>query len=134
MAVQAKREISRLWDDIAKPPYKTLFHAGVTGPALWDRVQALRRIDAAMQVASKHFIGRDALICVHGNRFIEWVVMQQLGLSDVNRFATLESSIPTRVQGAVERTISAVKAEFADSYPASLFKNLSKCRILATMI
>lgn len=134
MAVQAKREISRLWDDLAKPPYKTLFHSGVTGPALWDRVQALRRIDAAMQAASKHFTGRDALICIHGNRFIEWVVMQQLELSDVNRFASLESSIPARVQDAVERTISAVKAGFADSYPASLFKNLSKCRILATMI
>lgn len=134
MAVQAKREISRLWDDISKPPYKALFHAGVPGPVLWERVQALRSIDAALQVASKPLIGRDALICVHGNRFIEWVVMQQLQLSDTNRFDALEPSIPTLVQDAVTRTIAAVKAKFADSYPASLFKNLSKCRVLANEV
>lgn len=133
MAVQAKREISRLWDDISKPPYKTLFNAGVAGPLLWERVQALRSIDTALQATSKTFSGRDALICVHGNRFIEWIVMQELGLSDTNRFAALDHSIPARVQDAVARTIGAVKTEFADSYPASLFKNLSKCRTLAAM-
>lgn len=134
MAVQAKREISRLWDDISKPPYKTLFHSGVTGPALWERVQALRSIESALQAVSKSFVGRDALICIHGNRFIEWAVMQQLGLSETIRFATLESSIPALVHEAVVRTIGAVKGEFAESYPASLFKNLSKCRVLATRV
>src|SRR5207244_6746589 len=32
LAVQAKREISKLWEDIAKPPYKQLFNSGVPGP------------------------------------------------------------------------------------------------------
>lgn len=32
LAVQAKREIGKLWDDIEKPPYKILFNPSVSGP------------------------------------------------------------------------------------------------------
>ena len=40
MAVQAKREISKLWEDITKAPYKLLFNSGVTGPSVWQMVHA----------------------------------------------------------------------------------------------
>ena len=80
MAVQAKREIGRLSEDISKAPYRRLFNSGVNGPQIWETVQTLRAIDAALQSEAKDYSGRDALVCVHGNRFIQWATFKALGL------------------------------------------------------
>lgn len=124
LAVQAKREIGKLWENLSKPPYKLLFSSGVVGPQLWHVVQTLREIDAAINVEAKKYTGRDALICVHGNRFIEWAVLNAYKSQPT-------ASIPFLVESTIEKLISAVNADFSDSYPASLFKNLSKCKALS---
>lgn len=125
LAVQAKREISKLWDDLSKAPYKQLFNASVTGPAVWKAVRALRMVDIALQLETRKYTGREALICVHGNRFIEWASLQKLPET-----ATLEQASEV-VSAAIANTIAGVKTRFPDSYPASLFKNLAKCKRLA---
>ena len=38
------------------------------------------------------------------------------------------------VASTVAKVVAGVKADYADSYPASLFKNLGKCRLLAAKI
>jgi hypothetical protein len=134
LAVQAKREIGRLWEDIAKPPYKQLFNGSVTGPAVWEIVQALRAVDAQLQADAKRYHGRDALICVHGNRFIQWAALQRLGVRAGGIFATVAANVPGVVEETVRGVIGVVKSNYADSYPASLFKNLGKCRDLATRV
>jgi hypothetical protein len=134
LAVQAKREISKLWEDITKVPYKALFHAGVSGPHVWEQVQALRAIDAALQTVTRKHSGRDALICIHGNRFIQWAAMQGLGLKPGAKFAPHAATVQAIVDGVVPKVIAAVKAKYPDSYPASLFKNLTKCRALAAAV
>jgi hypothetical protein len=134
MAVLAKGAIGRLWDDIAKPPYTQLFNGGVNGPQIWEIVQTLRAVDAALQTESKQYFGRDALVCVHGNRFIEWVAFKKLGLQSDFTFANLDKSVPAILSTTVAEVVAAVRKNYADSYPASLFKNLSKCRSLATVI
>jgi hypothetical protein len=53
MAVQAKREIGRLWEDISKAPYTQLFNGGVNGPHIWETVQTLRAVEAALQSEAK---------------------------------------------------------------------------------
>ena len=60
MAVQAKREIGRLWEDISKAPYKQLFNNGVNGPHIWETVQTLRAVDVALRSEAQQFTGRDA--------------------------------------------------------------------------
>ena len=132
LAVQAKREISKLWEDLSKAPYKQLFNGGVAGPNVWHAVQALRAVDLTLSSESKKHTGRDSLICVHGNRFIEWVVLNALGLASGKPFAPVEGQIPALVETTIVKLLAAVKVDYADSYPASLFKNLGKCRVLAT--
>ncbi|MGO4221987.1 AIPR family protein [Lysobacter sp. TAF61] len=134
LAVQAKREIGKLWEDLTKAPYRQLFHGGVTGPALWEAVQALRGIEKALQEEAKRHSGRDSLICVHGNRFIQWASFRRLGMDFGHPFAAFESETKRVVAEVVASTVGAVKGEFADSYPASLFKNLAKCRALANEV
>jgi hypothetical protein len=134
LAVQAKREIGRLWDDITKAPYKQLFNSGTTGPAIWEAVQALRSVDVSLQAEAKKHSGRDALVCVHGNRFIQWAALRSLGMSPSDSFASFEPKVQGTVQQTVARVVSVVKSNYADSYPASLFKNLAKCRNLAKLL
>jgi hypothetical protein len=134
MSVQAKREISRLWEDLEKPPYKSLFNPGVSGPHLWERVQALRGVEAALQAASKKYVGRESLICIHGNRFIEWASMQALALKPGDKYSAVAGNVQQIVDATTSKVIAAVKANFQDSYPASLFKNLTKCRTLAAAL
>jgi hypothetical protein len=134
LSVQAKREIGKLWDDITKPPYKQLFNPSVTGPSVWEAVQAVRAIDSNLLLEGKKYGGRDALVCVHGNRFIQWAALQALGIKAGDSFSAVAEVVPTVVEKTVAKSVAAVKADYADSYPASLFKNLAKCRKLATKV
>ncbi|MGO9989316.1 MAG: AIPR family protein [Steroidobacteraceae bacterium] len=134
LAVQAKRKISKLWEDISKSPYKQLFNGGITGPFVWETVQALRSVDANLQAEAKKYSGRDALVCVHGNRFIQWAALKALGMKPADLFENVAATVPQLVHSTVATVVAAVKAEYLDSYPASLFKNLGKCRKLATHI
>jgi hypothetical protein len=134
LAVQAKREISKLWEDITKAPYKHLFNGGVTGPIVWETVQALRAIDACLQSEARKYAGRDALVCVHGNRFIQWAALKSLGMKPSDSFTAVAGAVPSVVASTVAKVVSTVRADFPDSYPASLFKNLGKCRTLADEI
>ena len=134
LAVQAKREISKLWEDITKAPYKQLFNAAVTGPSVWQTVQTLRAVEAQLQAEAQKHSGRDALICVHGNRFIQWATLRALGMKPGDPFASVVAKVPDAVAATVECVIANVKADYADSYPASLFKNLGKCRALAARV
>jgi hypothetical protein len=131
LSVQAKREIGKLWEDLSKAPYRQLFNAGLTGPALWEAVRGLRSIDQALQADAKRHSGRDSLICVHGNRFIQWAAFQALGMKLGQTFSATAAETQEAVSSVVDSTIGAVKTNFADNYPASLFKNLAKCRILS---
>jgi hypothetical protein len=106
----------------------------VNGPHIWETVQTLRAIDVALRSEAQQYTGRDALVCVHGNRFIQWATFKALGLQPGFNFAQIEKSTPGAVHTTVTKVVAAVKNHYADSYPASLFKNLSKCRELASAI
>jgi len=131
LAVQAKREIGRLWEDIQKAPYKQLFNDSVTGPAIWNAVQTLRAIELQLSGISKQQQGRNALICVHGNRFIQWGVMRLLEFEIGDKYDEVAESIKDATKAVSSSVIAEVQSKYPESYPASLFKNLAKCRILA---
>lgn len=134
LAVQAKREIGKLWEDITKAPYKQLFNASVSGPIVWETVQALRAVESSLQAEAKQYSGRDALVCVHGNRFIQWASLRGVPITPADPFSASASLVPSLVKVTTAAVVAAVKASYSDSYPASLFKNLAKCRVLAQKI
>lgn len=127
LPVQAKREIGKLWDDISKAPYKALFNPKVTGPELWEKVKILRTIQDALSAAAHNKTGRDWLISIHGNRFAEWLAYNRLLKND-----KVDPEASAAIAGtALSNIIDEVKKSFGDSYPASLFKNATKCKNLA---
>jgi len=134
-AVLAKREISRLWEDTSKSPYKALFNSSVSGSAVWTAVEVMRSVDAALESVRQYYEGRDRLIAVHGNRLVLWAVMEYLRLrtrqeAEAFQPAVDETSVRKLAELAVAKLIALVNSDYPDSYPQPLFKNQSKCRHL----
>jgi hypothetical protein len=135
LAVQAKREIGKLWEDIEKVPYKTLFNPAVSGPTLWGHVRVLRIIDETLQAEQKQREGRSKMCAVHGNRLIAWLVYQMLretGDLDQNPDSpTTRTEIQSVTTKSLNEVISTANKLFGTNvYLANLFKNLSKCRAI----
>lgn len=130
LAVQAKREIGKLWEDIGKPPYKALFNQSLNGQKLWHLVQISRYIDSTLNEEQRKREGRDRLFPVHGNRFVAWLVMQ--------RYANVQPILPQDVKNEtvnqLDQLIATANSKYPDTYLASLFKNLAKCKTIAVQL
>ena len=86
-AVQVKREIGVLWEDIDKAPYKILFNPSVSGYYIWRCVQVQRNIDEEIENIKNKTLNRENAIAVHGNRIISHLVFNEL---NINNFRKLE--------------------------------------------
>jgi hypothetical protein len=137
LAVQAKREVGMLYEDITKAPYKTIFNPSTTAATLWSAVTILRLTDIALKVLQATKAGKESLIAIHGNRFVLHIVFQRLAengqhqLADENQKA---ASIGKLVKESLDSTIANVVQHYSGAYPANLFKNASKCRDLKAQI
>jgi hypothetical protein len=138
LAVQAKREIGRLWEDVTRPPYTELFSARTTATRLWRSVEALRAVEAELALQRRGLDGRDRLTAVHGNRLITWLVIDRLGQRVLNdptsNFQQAAQQIPTLTDNYLDRVRAIVSNDYPQNYPASIFKNGSKCRDIAAKV
>lgn len=132
--LDAKREISKLWEDITKSPYRVLFNPGVNGKQIWRFVQIMREIDDVL--ASEHSSrgGREKMLPIHGNRFLAYQVFRSVDrnlLEDMDaNLGDLLPQVRSRTMSLLDECMEMVDRLFPDSYLASLFKNQSKCKQL----
>jgi len=132
LAVQAKRELGRLWDDIEAAPYKRLFNDETTSSEVWNAVEMMRTVDARLRVSAGGSGAKDAMVAVHGNRLIlHWVFMHPA----VRPFRGENSELEALKRDAVgicdlalDLLVGDISSNFAGAYLASLFKNLRKCK------
>ena len=134
-ATLAKRNVGALSEDITKPPYKVLMNAGTNSYALLNSVMVVRYVDKELQSKKEELTGRERLVTVHGNRFIAYCVLQKLG-SDENfsRGILAADYLQRQTQGLVDELIAPITAAmnqlYSDSYPANIFKNVTKCKAI----
>lgn len=132
-AVQAKREVGMLYEDITKTPYTAIFNAGTTAASLWKAVTILRQVDTALRKEQGERSGKEQLISIHGNRFVLHLVFQRsasAGLTDAPENEEQKKKLQDLVAKVLAATIASVLQHFPAAYPANLFKNASKCRDL----
>lgn len=134
MAVQAKREIGKLWDDITKAPYKKLFNSSVLSIELWRSVQILRIVEDEMTHMQNISDGRRRLYASHANRFLLHLVYQNVkDIIEIKELKLTDEEV-TRIReltrSLMEDLIECTETEYSDSVLASLFKNVSKCRVI----
>ena len=77
--------------------------------------------------------GKERLVCIHGNRFIEYCYLQKFiskeGFnSQIMNIDALSEEVETTIDGKINKICNVLNELFTDSYPANVFKNTSKCR------
>ncbi len=136
IAVQAKREVSRLWADIEKSPYKALFNANTNKSVVWDAVRILRDTEQGLAVVRAGLTGKDQNFLVHLNRVVPWIVNQHVRarfkLSTAN-WADVAARVRESVDFAAPRLAALAVAEYP-GYPANLAKNATECERLARIV
>ncbi len=134
LCLQAKREVGKLWEDIQKPPYTTLFNEKTNAIRMWKAVEIMRAVDAELKRLMSARQGEARQIASHGNRFILHVAFQS-GLDPDGDLEINRQKVPTVVEAILDRLIRAITVLCKTPYYAgSLFKNASKCRELAEKI
>lgn len=136
LAVQAKREIGKLWEDITRPPYKTLFNKGRTSDDIWSKVKIFRRINDFLSIFQLSSTGKAFNIWTHGNRLIAHLSYQRLIIEfdKAKLDAVRDEDIIKVVQSVGISTIEIIERDYSENYVASLFKNLTKCRAIARSV
>lgn len=131
LAVQAKREIGKLWEDTEKPPYKLLFNSQLTAIRLWRSVEVFRAVERELKKLQNELEGRNRLIAIHGNRLVLYRVFKSLPIENFDdidlEFNPIRSLASEKTKPALLNLIKVVNKGFSNSYPANLFKNKSKC-------
>jgi len=131
MAVQAKREIGKLWDDIEKAPYKVLFNNSVTGPQLWRLVKIARLVEKFVASEKNTTSGREKLMITHGNRFLLHLVYQSIDTGQLDPDTELrKDEIIATISSCFVNLKTKTDDLFPESILGSLFKNLTKCRAI----
>nr|WP_255436515.1 AIPR family protein [Tessaracoccus sp. MC1756] len=136
LATQAKREVSKLWDDTSRTPYKLLFNSSTNYLRVWRSVQILRAIDSQLELERKGLDNRSKGYSIHGNRLISYVVFRRLDLSGIEHHATDWRPVLDEAKTMTLPTLEAMRnigEEEYGGYIAALFKNGTKTERLARL-
>lgn len=135
LAVTLKSQIGRLWDDITKAPYKSLFNPSVSGMYVWRCVQTQRMIDKAIDFEARNYKKpRQRKILIYGNRLISSIVFHKIGVGQFEGADfPFDSSITQEKVGAIVHDVIYQVIEYCQRFHPSamipnLFKNQARCR------
>lgn len=134
LAVLCKREISTLWTNLDKAPYKKLFSNATDSVSLYNSVKCNRIIERTINNILKNQ-NTNKSILIHGNRIIELLVFNRISKSinfkdlklDINQY---QQQIQAETYKAYEDLLTRTNSYYSDSYPAVVFKNTEKCSLL----
>lgn len=118
----AKRNAGSLTDSNAY--YPKLFDKPIDASAGWELVKRWRAASAVVSSFAATLEGREAQLAVHGNRFIEHVLLTTKGDLTTTRAAEIHAALKALVD----------ELHGSDCYLAVLFKNTRKCEVLRTRI
>ncbi len=118
----AKRNAGSLTDPGGH--YSKIFDKGIEASTAWDLVKKWRLASSVIASFISQNTGREAQLAVHGNRFIENILLTTKG--------TINSNKINKIHAALKKAID--KLYGADCYLAVLFKNTKKCEALRTMV
>ena len=95
----------------------------------------IRALERILQAKKERLSGRERLVTVHGNRFIAFCVLQQLKKeADFTTSVIPTDELQRRTFPIAEQLVTSVTMAmndlYSDSYPANIFKNVTKCKAI----
>ena len=140
LAVQAKREIGKFYENLSRPPYTLIFNKSTTGVYLNYTIQCLRYIEQLISSDLANLpkkSGRPYGILIHGNRMLALLTMSKYRIQYSVHHNSMEIN-KEYIKNCFESAKNSLNNEVATSYPdkllGTLFKNQTICRELFNMI
>jgi len=138
-SVTAKREIGRLWDDIEKPPYKTLFNDQLKSSLLWRTIKVYRMTSKYLSDNKESKLGRERGVYTYGNYFILNIafslIPKDILLNPSSPFDKyLEQEFISLVTTITGKTFEHTEQKYPSALIHQLFRNYTRCRDLSDEI
>lgn len=133
LAVQAKRELGKFYESLTKGIYKQLYNSSITGRYLLNCISINREIEALISQKIDSLgrkKGKDYGILVHGNRMISNLIFDRINVSTTVIMQTSTLGLENLFTDTFSKMSEVINNQFADNFPATLFKNKSKCDII----
>lgn len=133
LAIQAKREIGKFYEDLSKGIYKAIFNSDTTGAYLFNCIKIVRSVDkifaekiSMLPKKSGRFYG----LLIHGNRIITYIVVQKLNLALLKHadFKIEVEKLHLVTEDTIQNVFGFLENKYSDNMLGTLFKNVTKCR------
>ena len=134
--VIAKGNVGALSEDITKMPYKALVNRSTNSYALLNSVLYMREVERCLQDKKEQVNNnRERLVCIHANRFILHFILKDKGENEKFNMSVIDkdnirNNVTSLIDMFVDQTTQLIDELFPESYPANIFKNLTKCKQL----
>ncbi|MBS0646260.1 MAG: AIPR family protein [Verrucomicrobia bacterium] len=139
LAVQAKREVGKLWEDISKQPYTDIINSTVSATQSWRAVRIMREVTNRLKLKEQSSSGRVKSCFIHSNRFVLNIVFSKIGQQvlldpnfDFNNYFT--ATLPSIIDQVAEQTKDKMEELFPSSLVHQVFRNFTKCRQLKAQL
>jgi hypothetical protein len=139
LAVQAKREVGKLWEDIIKKPYTDIINSTVSATRAWRAIKISREVTRLLKTKEAMHSGREKACFIHSNRFVLNIVFNKIDprvLFDPSY--DFESFYSNELFAIIDDVAEKTKNEMETLYPTSLvhqvFRNFTKCREIKNVI
>ncbi len=132
LAVQVKTGFSRIFADLSKAPYKTLFNPSISGAKAFNVCIVLRQIDAWIDKKKKILTkksGAEFGVLVHGNRILAAAVFRAVAMKDLEQSISAfdkvlhKLEIDKKCELVYVKMLKAIEDHYANKFLAVLFKN-----------
>ena len=134
LAVQAKREIGKFYENLNKSPYKTIFNQNTTGKFIFNSVRCLRVVEKLIRLKINSLnskSGKEYGILVHGNRMLALLTFSKLDINELAKrddFAINETHIENAFNESFDNIDKQITLYYQGKILGSLFKNIGICK------
>ena len=135
LAVLAKREVGKLWEQVGVPPYSDIINSKLTSTKAWRCVVIMRKVAEFIKNRTKHSLGRQKAFYIHSNRLVLHILLntlnQQILLDPKYDFDSFVNTILEQKILDIELTLfKKLEQKYGKSLIHQIFRNYTKCRDL----
>ena len=100
------------------------------------RSSCAREVDVFLRDVQARTEGKEKLVAIHGNRLLLYLVFKALGpdVFDADDAEVDLGRIPIIAADCLTKLTAEIMKNYSGAYPASLFKNITKCKAVAATV
>ena len=134
-----KRQFGSIYDNLNGRPYTQIFSSNVTNYLVWNCVVISRKMDQELKRYQQSHSGTEKALSIHGNRFLLHMFYQKIKAEQsyanikteyLSCVDNCDSEISQFIGESIDKIKTVITENFANSYPAYIFKNAQKCKTI----